>query len=182
MANTDSEVFYNVKDLNASPNVEYDHVLNPGLGGNEEGSDLKSGTDGKSGSSGSGNLEDYTDVDDPCVGLYVEVEYDIYQHHNSDEQETREWVEAVFAEVFALYANDGIRATIKSMKIWTTPDDYPSGSWEKLDKFTNDLGGNFDGDLAHLISYEGGGGIAYVDVICWPNWGTGYSGLSTTYS
>lgn len=48
--------------------------------------------------------------------------------------------------------------------------------------FTDRLNGNFDGDLAHLISYEGGGGIAYVGVLCSPWYGTGYSGLSTTFS
>ena len=162
MADSDQEVFYNTKDLNSNPNVGYDTVLNP------------------TGLATSG-LEDNTKVDDPCVAIYVEVEYDIYEYHNSDEQETREWVEAAFAEVFALYANDGIRATINHMKIWTTPDDYPSGSWEKLDKFTNDLDGDFPGDIAHLVSYEGGGGIAYVGVIC-SAWGTAYSGLSTSFS
>jgi hypothetical protein len=115
--------------------------------------------------------------------MYLEVEYDIFQYHNSDEQETREWVEAVMAEVFALYANDGIRMTISTMKIWTTPDGYDTGSsMNKLNKFTSDLNGDFDGDLAHLLSYDGGGGIAYVDVLCYPWYGTGYSGLSTTFS
>ena len=168
MGDTGSEVFYNTKDLHGSPAVEYGVLDNPMTAG--QGPTIA-------------GMEDNTSVDDPCVTLYVEVEYDIYQHHNSDEAATREWVEAAFAEVFALYANDGIRVTIKSMKIWTSDDGYPtSGSGSKLDDFTSRLNGEFDGDLAHLISYDGGGGIAYLDVLCYPWYGTGYSGLSTSYS
>ena len=170
MADTGSEVLYNTKDLNAAPDLNYaDQITHPedwpkiGLSSEEWG--------------------DKTNPEDKCVQLYIEVEHDIYQYHNSDEQETREWVEAVLAEVFAVYANDGIRMSVKSMKIWTTPDGYDTNSsMNKLNKFTSDLNGNFDGDIAHLLSYDGGGGIAYVDVLCYPWYGTGYSGLSTTFS
>jgi len=70
---------------------------------------------------------------------------------------------------------------IKSMKIHTEADGYPSGSYDKLMDFTDRMANGFDGDLAHLVSYEGGGGIAYVDVIC-SSWGTGYSGLAEGFS
>lgn len=50
--------------------------------------------------------------------MYIEVEYDIFQHHGSEEA-TRSWVEAAFAQVSVLYANDGITMTIKTMYIHT---------------------------------------------------------------
>lgn len=77
--------------------------------------------------------------------------------------------------------------SIKTLKIWTEPDNYPSGSYNKLVDFTNrlDAAGGYAqmGDLAHLVSFEGGGGIAYLGQLC-SNWGygTGYSGLSQTFS
>lgn len=49
---------------------------------------------------------------------------------------TKNWIEAVLAEVFILYANDGIQMTLKNLKIWTTQDPYPVGStYDKLMMF-----------------------------------------------
>ena len=88
----------------------------------------------------------------------------------------------MLAEVFALYANDGVRMTLKSMKIWTTPDNYDRYNLSnKEDQFKKNMSGGFDGDIAHLISFDGGGGMAYLDVLCNKAYAVGVSGLDDTY-
>lgn len=90
-------------------------------------------------------------------------------------------MEGILAQVFALYANDSLTVTIKTLFIWDTPDIYSADAYDKLDEFRARHDGNYDGDLAHLLSYDGGGGIAYVNVICaktWGGWGVAYSGIS----
>ena len=68
------------------------------------------------------------------------------------------------------------------MKIWTTPDNYDRHSQgNKLSQFKNNMSGGFDGDIAHLISFDGGGGIAYLDVLCCKAYAVGCSGLEDSY-
>ena len=117
------------------------------------------------------------------VQLYVEVCYDIFQWKNSDEQATREWVTAVMAEVFALFANDGVTLTIKSMKIWTTQDPYdPNNNEKNLDTFNARHKGEFDGDIAHLLNLSESGGAALDDVLCLKEYAGAVSGIEKTYS
>lgn len=75
-----------------------------------------------------------------------------------------------------------MKLSISCIKIWDTPDPYPLDAYYKLVDFTERLNGEFNGDLAHLVSYDGGGGIAYIDVLCYKYNGTGYSGLAEGFS
>lgn len=49
-----------------------------------------------------------------------------------------------------------------------------------LNQFRGNLGGVFNGDLAHLVGYHGSGGIAYVKVICNKSYGVGYSDINSS--
>lgn len=83
--------------------------------------------------------------------------------------------------MFLLYANDGLVSTIKTLFIWDTPDPYGSGAMDKLDGIQNRLGSNYDGDLAHIVSYENRSGVAYVNTLCNKYYGFGYSGIYSTF-
>lgn len=73
--------------------------------------------------------------------------------------------------------------TIKSLKIWDTEDPYiGSSAGARLTNFRNGLSGDYDGDLAHLMGFGGGGGVAYLDVLCNKYYGVGYSGVSSTFN
>lgn len=106
----------------------------------------------------------------------------MYQEYNGDKAALIAFIEAAMNEVITLYANEGVKMTIKEIMVHTSNDGYPSGSYNKLMDFKGRRSNNFNGDLAHLISFEGGGGIAYVGVLCWKNYAFGYSGLSTKFS
>ena len=53
-----------------------------------------------------------------------------------------------------------------------------------MDAFEERLNGNFNGDIAHLITRdnEGNGGLAYVDVLCNSNLAVAYSNIGSNYS
>ncbi len=117
---------------------------------------------------------------DNCVRMYVEVDNTIFQGKGAN---TASYIAGVFSQVSLLYANDGINLELSELKIWDTADPYngPSTS-DYLSQFRSALAGNHSGDLAHLVGYGGGGGIAYVNVICNSNYGFGYSGINSGYN
>ena len=127
------------------------------------------------------NIEEFATRDaNNCVNMYVEVDKDIYDSKTTG---TFDFITAVFSQVSLLYANDGINLQISELKIWDTNDPYsgPSTS-DYLNQFRDALNGNYNGDLAHLVGYAGGGGIAYVNVLCNGLYGVGYSGINSGYN
>lgn len=79
---------------------------------------------------------------------------------------TKDWVDNVFDQVFILYANDGMTLLIKEMDIWTSDDGYSWGS-NSLDEFVDRHKNDPQkASLAHLISNDHDGGVAYLGVIC----------------
>lgn len=119
---------------------------------------------------------------DHCIQLYLEVDHDIFIDKEADLVATANFVEAALSQVFLIYANSNINISLSEMLIWDLPDPYNGNtSFLVLEQFKNQLDGNFDGDLAHLLGYKGGGGIAYVDVLCDPDHAVGYSGINDTF-
>jgi PKD repeat protein len=119
---------------------------------------------------------------DNCIQLYIEVDHDIFLDKGENLVTTANFVEAALSQVFLLYANSDINISLSEMLIWDVPDPYDGiSSFLILEQFKNQLDGNFNGDLAHLIGYKGGGGIAYVDVLCDPDHAVGYSGINDTF-
>ena len=87
--------------------------------------------------------------------------------------------------VRVLYQNENIATEISEILVWTSPDPYPSSSSSAaLNAFQSRLNGNYNGDLAHLVSSvnANNGGVAYVDALCAPFYGIAYSNIGRTYS
>ncbi len=114
---------------------------------------------------------------DNCVQMYLEVGYSLFQKKGSSVSATSDYVTAAFNQVILLYANEGITVNINELVVWDTQDPYNNSLYD----FRDALGGNYNGDLAHFIHSGGGGGIAYVDVLCNSFYGVGLSGISTSY-
>lgn len=119
---------------------------------------------------------------DNCVNMYMEADYTIFQNKGSTAAATT-YITGFFSQVSLLYANESVNMVLNELLVWDVADPYtgPSSS-NYLTQFRDYLGGVYNGDLAHLVGFTGGGGIAYVDVLCNSFYGVGYSGINTTYS
>ena len=129
-------------------------------------------------------MEDHMRATDPnnCVNMYVEIDNDIVVGKGGVNQAIN-YVNGVFSQVAVLYANESINFQISEIFAWDVVDPYtgPSTS-DYLNQFRNNLGGVYNGDLAHLVGYKGNGGIAYVDVLCNATYGIGYSDINSSYA
>ena len=117
-----------------------------------------------------------------CVKMYVEADYDIFVGKGGVAQASN-YIIGLFSQVAILYANEAVNFNLNELKVWDVEDPYTGSSTSGyLDQFRNQLNGNFNGDLAHLVGYQGNGGIAYLDVLCFPSYAVGYSDINASYA
>ena len=117
-----------------------------------------------------------------CVRLYWEVNYDIFQGKGSVVNATN-YVTGLFNQSAILYNNDGISVTLSQVFVWDVASPYTSTSTSTLlDQFGN-YRTSFNGDLAHLLGYAGGGGIAWLNGLCnsQTRYKMAYSGISSSF-
>lgn len=118
---------------------------------------------------------------DNCVRMFVEVDYDIVVGKGGVQQAT-DYVMGAFSQVAILYANESINFVVSELFAWNVADPYTGPSTSNyLTQFRNYKNGNYNGDLAHLVGYNGGGGIAYLDVLCNSYYGVAYSAINASY-
>lgn len=119
------------------------------------------------------------------VKVYFEGDYRLYQDKDNSTTNVTNYITGLYNVVRVLYQNENINTEISEIFVWTSNDPYPtSGSSVALDAFQNRLNGNYNGDLAHLLSSvnANNGGIAYVDALCAPVYGIAYSNIGRNYS
>lgn len=118
------------------------------------------------------------------VQVYFECDYKLYTDKGSNTTTVSNYVTGLFNQVSTLYANENIGIAISQIYVWTSPDPYQSyGSTSAvLNAFRSTRGTNFNGNLAHFLSTRSlGGGIAYLDVICFKSYAFGVSAINTSY-
>lgn len=116
-----------------------------------------------------------------CVNMYVEANHNIYQDKGTVAA-TSNYILGLFNQVGILYANELINFSVQELVVWDVPSPYNGpGSGDYLDQFLIEHGSVPNGDLAHLVGYGGGGGVAYLYGICNPSYGFGYSGINSGY-
>ncbi|MXV38591.1 T9SS type A sorting domain-containing protein [Flavobacteriaceae bacterium Ap0902] len=94
-----------------------------------------------------------------CIRFYIEVNYDIYRNKGS-ENATSNFVTGLMNQVMTLYANENINTKLMPIAVWTQPSPYnASGTLDLMRQFQN-YRTNWEGDLAQLLGFSGGGGIA----------------------
>ncbi len=118
-----------------------------------------------------------------CVNWYWETDLDIFNNKGS-EANVNTFIQGIFNQVSTLYANDGISITLKTLFIWTTTDPYigpTTGNY--LDQFGVNRT-SFDGDMATLIGFQGGGGVAWVNTLCnsLTKYRMAYAGISSGFN
>ncbi|MCC6412857.1 MAG: fibronectin type III domain-containing protein [Saprospiraceae bacterium] len=134
------------------------------------------------------------DEDEPVVGdrgvgcktvkIYFECDYKLYTDKGSNLNNAVNYVTGLFNQVATLYANDNVGVAISQVYVWTTPDPYQAltSTSAVLTAFRNTRGSNHNGNLAHFLSTRSlGGGIAYLDVICFKEYAHGVSAIAGSY-
>lgn len=117
-----------------------------------------------------------------CTEIFLECDYALFDNKGSIAG-TVNYVTGLFNQVATLYDNEDVSITISQIYIWVTPDNYPTNSsLDALNAFVA-LRDFFSGDLAHLLALGGNnvGGIAYLDVLCFPAFAYAYSNIDDSY-
>ena len=99
-----------------------------------------------------------------CLEVFVETDYAVYQSWNTNSNRVIMWVNAIMANVIALYAEENIPIVLSGIFIWDQPDPYANQSNVLTVKnaFVNHRQNNYNGRIAHLFSTRPlGGGIAH---------------------
>lgn len=117
-----------------------------------------------------------------CVKLYWEVNYNIFQDKGSVTATTN-YVTGLFNQSAIIYDNDGVDVQLQEVFVWDTASPYTGpDSGDFLDQF-GAYRTSFNGDLAHLIGYGGGGGVAWLNTLCsGAQYRMAYSGINGSYS
>jgi len=122
------------------------------------------------------------------VRVYIECDNHLYKNLGSNAQRVTDFTTGLFNIVATLYQNESIELEISEIKIWTTPDPYPTSSAKNArNDFGQRLNGQFNGDIAHLLSnYKvngtpPNGGSANIDVLCNKTKAVSYTNITTSY-
>lgn len=118
-----------------------------------------------------------------CVDLYWEVDHDVFQHKGGINA-TSNYITGLFNLHAVLFANDGVSVRLSQLFIWDIPSPYTAVNASGLLTQFRVYRTSFNGDLAHLIGYGCGGGVASgLAGLCnaVPSSSMCYSGVSWSY-
>lgn len=87
------------------------------------------------------------------------------------------YLDGVFAQVVALYANENINLLTSGSAVWTSSQPF-ANDLSSYTNYRNTYG--FNGDLGHLI-VASGGGVAYLGGVCSSVYNYGLSGIYGAY-
>ena len=117
----------------------------------------------------------------------IDVDFATYGVYGNSVPNATAYALAIMASASAVYVKDeNIKLIVSYLRVWTTPDPYTSTSGStmlnqfRVEWVTNQ--GGVDRTVAHLISRRNNldvAGIAYVNVLCNPNFGYGLSATLT---
>ena len=130
-------------------------------------------------------IEPQLAVGTSCVTVDFELTHEVYKYFNGNVQSCINWMTSLFSGVKALYKNENIDISIKSIYVHTTDDGYSDNPATALNELrarrTNDV--NFTGNLVHLVRGQSSSlsGIAYVDVLCKPSFRYGFSAVTFSF-
>ena len=115
-----------------------------------------------------------------CVNVYMEVDNSIYQARGS--AGTTTFITGLFNQVATLYANENLNLVMSELFVWSTVDPYNSSSGSSTLNTFRATRPTFNGNVAHLVSFQSSGGIAYVDVLCFPTYAYGFSSIRNSFA
>jgi hypothetical protein len=98
-----------------------------------------------------------------CVTYFWETRYNMYQQFGTTQAVTN-YMTNLFNNFQIMYNNESIGSRLNQLYIWTSADTYN----DDLNTFSANRSG-FGANLATLFSTSGGGGVAWLDVLCGSN-------------
>ncbi|GGX14403.1 hypothetical protein GCM10007384_14960 [Aquimarina muelleri] len=114
-----------------------------------------------------------------CVKIFFDICTDIVNDKGGAQQASN-YIEAVFNQVAALYANDQISIKLSGTKAWTSNQPFTNNSLDSYISYKNQNGIN--GDLAHMVNYSFGGGLAGgIGTLCNSSRKAAVSGIKGSY-
>ena len=115
-----------------------------------------------------------------CVNVYMEVDNSIYQARGA--AGTTTFITGLFNQVATLYANENLNLVMSELFVWSTADPYNSSSGSSTLNTFRAVRPTFNGNVAHLVSFQSSGGIAYVGVLCFPTYAYGFSSIRNSFA
>ncbi len=119
-----------------------------------------------------------------CIKIYIECDYQMYLDNGSNVANVANYVTGMFNVVQLIYSNEAVPTEMSQIYVWSTADPYISDTTSNgiLDSFLA-YRTTFNGNLAHFLTTRslGVGGLAYVDVICSPDYAYAMSNIDNTY-
>lgn len=117
----------------------------------------------------------------------IDVDFFTYGIYGNSVPNATAYALAIMASASAVYVKDeNVKLTVSYLRVWTVQDPYTStGGSALLNQFRNEWvanQGSVDRAIAHLISRRNNldvAGIAYLNVLCNPNFGYGLSATLT---
>lgn len=103
---------------------------------------------------------------------YFECDYAMYQKLGSNTTSVNNFLTAAYNAVIAIYQAEQIVTAISSTYIWTSSDIYANTNdlFIILKRFGARIKNTFNGHAGHFVSTRTNtsGGIAWIDMLCWP--------------
>lgn len=120
--------------------------------------------------------------EDKCVRVYIETNYNLFLNKGSVTG-VENYVNGIFNNVSIIYQNEEINTEISEIFVWTSDDPYSNSVNTALSQFRSARQSGFNGDLAHLFLLGGsGGGVAYLNTLCNPNYSFAASNINSGYN
>lgn len=110
-----------------------------------------------------------------CPEIFFDIANDVVRDKGGS-QSAANFVEAMFNQVAILYANEDIKIKLSGLTSWST-----SNPFNGLDSYRNYRNQNgFNGDLAHFVTYNYSGGVAWLNALC-GSYRYGLTGINRSY-
>ncbi|WP_109853054.1 M12 family metallo-peptidase [Aquimarina sp. AU58] len=93
-----------------------------------------------------------------CVKMFFDIAADIVRDKGGEQQATN-YMETLFNQVAALYANDQITLKLSGTKAWSSNEPFQNSNLDSYGRYRRNNGLN-GADLAHLVNYSFNGGLA----------------------
>lgn len=109
------------------------------------------------------------------IRVYYEFSYSLFVYNGSNIATATAYANTLVAQVQTIYQIAGI-VICPTIKIWTTPDNYATGTGGNLTLILNNFGSamialNPLSDENQLVTFDGSGGISYIGSLCNSNVG-----------